>query len=320
MTVTQTDGTQGPPDWSCYGADAAYLVRPHLLMPHAIQPLADDGGTDDAAVDSADSGTGEDAATPPDDASASQDTGAPTTTVDAGRYTLNLIDFGTMQPNPGASVDILWGGSIVGDASFTGTIDDAGNVYYPTPPQGVLQLSYRVSGPGQAYVAWAGEVIVPPPGAITSNSVSNSTEKLLLGSILGSQEYDTTKAILVAGAKDCQFRDVNGGVFTVLDSTGTPVTSGTASGTPRAVYLYNGIPNDSCTYGTNSGRAVWAMVNAPVTNASPASPRTADYTLQFSGRMSASDAAPVVIATEAIEAFPDAISVDRPCRLSVPSN
>ena len=148
MTVTGPSGDQIPGDWSCYGPDASFLFVPSPSSPPS--PF-DDGGVDaddgsdssdaeipDTALPPPDTGTDApivDANPPPPDSSVPPDAAPPP---DAGPYTyaLSLTDFLTSVPPVGATVDITWGGSSLGAKAYTGTVDDAGLLFFPTPPAG----------------------------------------------------------------------------------------------------------------------------------------------------------------------------------------
>jgi hypothetical protein len=310
MTVTGPGGTQIDPDWSCYDAGAAFLFRPF-----------DEDGGDDAQADgeAVDAGEGDvaveagsdssppvDAAPPPADASVPDGAAQGT---DASNYALHITDFVTSLPPVGATVNLIWGPSSLADASATGTVDDAGIVFLPPPPAGQQLLSYYVSGDGQAPLFWLSTVIVPPPGQTAGNSISISSRSELLLGILASQQPDPSKAVIVTGAEDCQYRDVKGAQFQVIDTTtGQPVATGTNPGDPRTFYLDGALPNSACTFTSNSGRPVWSMINAPVDV-------SGRYELQFLGRMKGQPA-PVLISHTAIESYAGTATVHRAFRLN----
>jgi hypothetical protein len=317
MTVTGPDGGQIPPDWSCYAPDAAFLIHP--LPQPAIADAGEDA--DDAGLDAA-ADTGVDAAdsAPPVDSSAPVDSSTDSATAaDAGQdasYELHLTDFVSSVPPVGATVDIFWGPSTLTSVGWTGIVNADGIVYF-APPAGQQLLSYHVwNGPadaGQASEYWTGAPIVPPPGATPGNSLSTGSLSELLTSLLGSETPNAALATLVTGADDCQYRDVAGGQFQLVDSSGTPVATGTTQGSPRAFYLQNDLPAPQCQFTTNQGgRSVWSMINAPVTQ--PNSPGS--YKLQFIGRMTASQATPVVIDEYAIETYAGSVSVHRASRIN----
>jgi hypothetical protein len=311
MTVTGPKGTQVAPDWSCYDAGAAFLFR----------PFDDDGGDaaeDSEAPDAADSAVGADAgsdssapvdaAAPPPVDSSTEDVSAPE--ADASQYALQLTDFVTSAPPVGATVSILWGSSSLVDASATGTVNQAGLVFFPPPPAGQHVFSYYVTGDGQAPFYWLSSVIVPPPGQTAGNSLSVTSRNELLIGILASQQPDPTKAIIVTGAEDRQYRDVNGGQFQVIDTTtGLPVSTGTNLGDARSFYLDGALPNASCTFTSNSGRSVWSMINAPVDV-------SGRYDLRFTGRMLESQTAPVLVSHTPVESYAGTVTVHRAFRLN----
>jgi hypothetical protein len=315
MTVLGDSGTQVEPDWSCYATGAEFLFHP--------VPMDTDGGdggdaaTDDGAAPDAGADTSPPIdATPPVDSSAADSSPPPDAAV-ANDYILHLTDFVTGAPPVGANVDILWGPSRVGDGGgakaapdFSGTVDDAGLLFFKPPPSGTNLLTYEVTGAAQSDFIWLGAIIVAPPGQLNANSVATSSRAELLTSVLGSQSPDPNLALLVTAAEDCQYRDIMGGQFTVIDTTtGQPVATGTSPGVARAFYLENNLPNTLCTYTTNNGRSVWSMINAPVDT-------SGRYKIQYSGRMYASQTAPVVISEYPIESFAGASTVLRSGRIN----
>ncbi len=317
MTVNGPDGGQIAPDWSCYVDGAAFLFRP---LSH---PFVDDAATDDATADDAASeasiDAGTDAATPPLDAG--PDVSAPDAEADATApidaavvdYALHLSDFVSNAPPVGATVKITWGGSSIPVAAFTGTVDDAGIVLFPPPPSGQQLMSYEVTGSDQTNFWFLSSLIVPPtqaPGRTEGNSISTASAGVLLGAVLGSQKPTTAPAIVITGAEDCQFRDVNGGQFQIIDTTtGQAVESGTTADSPRAVYLQDNLPNPLCTFSSDQGRAVWAMINAPVDTSKR-------YMLQFSGRMTDDQLMPVLIDEVPVETYPGTATAHRTSRLN----
>jgi hypothetical protein len=308
MTVTGPDGGQIAPDWSCYADGAAFLYRP------LIDDASDDATAEDAGVDSSAPDAAPDAG--PVDAgvdSSAPDAAVPDASVNA--YALHLVDFVSTQPPVGATVNIVWGGSSVPAAAFTGTVDDAGVVLFPAPPSGTALMSYSVTGAVQYPYWFLSSTIVPPPGRTEGNSIATESELALVTTVLGSQKPNAALAIIISGAEDCQFRDVNGGQFQVIDTTtNAPVPTGTSAGDPRVVYLQQNLPNSECTYTTNQGgRAIWAMVNAPVDT-------TKRYVIQFSGRKTA-QSAPELIDSTAVETYTGSATAHRAFRLNaVPPN
>jgi hypothetical protein len=324
MTVTGPDGGQIPPDWSCYDAGAAYFVHP---FPEDVDASDDAGDAGDSAIDSApplDATPPVDATPPPVDSSVPDSSTPPE---DGGaNYMLQLTDFVSAAPPVGATVDIIWGLSsfapgisppVAATPSFTGQVNDAGILFFPAPPAGQQLVSYHVSNgaadAGQAPLYWLGVPIVPPPGATTYNSLSTSSESALLKSVLGSEMARSDLALIVSGATDCQERDLNGAQFQIVNTaTGEPVVSDGSPGSPISFYSQMNLPNVACTYTSNhEGRAVWAMVNGPVTAGS-----TTPYSIQFSGRMSASQSAPTLIDSYPVESYPGTTTVQRSGRLN----
>jgi hypothetical protein len=308
MTVTGPEGGQIAPDWSCYQDGAAFLYRPFDVdASDTGDASSEDGAAEDAQIDAPTSVA--DASPPPADSSAPD--AAPQPDASASDYSLHLTDFVSNAPPVGATVNVIWGPTSVGaTTAFTGTVNDAGLLFFPPPPSGTELLTYHVTGPGQAPLYWLSAVIVPPPGATAGNSISVNSETELLVSVLAGQSAASNLAILVTGAEDCQYRDVAGAQIQMIDTTTKqPVATGTTQGAPRTFYLQDNFPQTSCTYSSNVGRAVWAMVNAPVDTSQR-------YVLQLSGRMSASQTAPVLLDQVPVETYAGTTTVQRAFRLN----
>jgi len=315
MTVRNPyDGGQMAPDWSCY-ADGAVgsFIRPFI---------GDDGG--DAALDAADAAASDDAG-PSSDAggdSAVTDSGT-TPDASAGSYRLHITDFSSGQAPVGATVDIYWGTATLGNVAFTGTVDDAGIVDYPTPPAQTTSLSYFLH-PSSTELPFyfLSAPIIPPglntallgDGQIEGYSTSAATYANLVSAVFGEGETPSTALAVVTGAAiDCQGNDVQGAQFALIDdATGNAVATGTGSSDPRATYIVNNLPNESCTYTNNIARGIWALANAPVNQ--PGS--THSYSLQMSGRFTDSQTEPVVVDKFPIELYPGSITNGRAYLLS----
>jgi hypothetical protein len=337
-------GTSIAPDWSCYGTDAG--------VGSYARPLVDDAGGDDAAADASDAASPDagtdaeatDAATPDAGSDAGESTGS-----DAGTYYLHLADFSTLQAPVGATVDLFWGQPFNSGAAVSGQsaaetyvgVPSSGLIPYH-PPSGLLTLSYYVhpSNDAGTYdqepVYWYNLEVVPPGvnagtagnGQLESNSVSASTAQALVTSVLGSQPPQANLATLVTAARDCQNRDVTGAQLKLIDGlTGQDVTAGVSGpAAPVGFYFLNNIPDTTCTYTNNSGgKAVWAILNAPV-NAGPGVTPNADggaphpYILQMFGRTKDSDpAAGILISSTTVELYPGGDSVARVYKQGLPA-
>jgi hypothetical protein len=322
MTVLNDAGEQVPPDWSCYLPDASFLAR---ITPSDTDAGDDAGDASDAAAaeDAADAATLADSAAPADASS-----GPDASPGDAGpSYILKLSDFVSSAPPVGATVSIVWGGSSLASVAYTGTVNSQGLVFFPPPPAGQQLLSYFVAGStdadagaglGQSPLWWISAVIVPPPGQTSFNTLSRDNLSSLTTSILASEPPRPDLAIIVTGADDCQYRDVNGAQYNIIDTaTGVSLPTGTGPGDTRAFYLQDNLPNTQCTYTTNvGGRSVWSMINAP-TNLTPgATATTHTYMLQLSGRMYESQTTPVILDQYPLEAYPGTVTVQRGSRIN----
>jgi hypothetical protein len=317
MTVLDNSGNPVAPDWSCYQAgDGGFL---DLDAGDDAAETGDDGG----AVDS-----GDDGSVPPDantpDTSAPPDASSPDAGSDAsanGGNLLHVVDFSNGQAPAGASVDVVWGPLTAGTVAFTGTVDSNGLVAYPAAPAGVRVFSYHLyGGPSsnlQQPVYWDSMPIVTAGnGQAEGNSVAKSTYTVLVGSVLGSEQPNPNLSSIVAGGRDCAGHEVQGMQFQIVDGdTGQPIPTGNSVGSTRALYLKNNLPNVGCTYTTNSPRAVWAMINAPVNLGTGVTPH--NYVIQTLGRMKDSDTSPVVFDQHPVESYPGGVSVLRSGRYNL---
>jgi hypothetical protein len=234
-----------------------------------------------------------------------------------------VLDFASGIAPVGATVDVMWGPFTAVTPAYTGLIvDSAGTVSIPaTAPAGVLSLSYHIYGAttddaGAMYpVYWDALPLPTPPKVGPGTSVTQSTYDALSRSVLGSEKPNPNLSTLVAGAQDCQGREVQGAQFVIIDgATGMPVTLGNSVGSARAFYLKANLPAPDCTYTTNSARAVWSMINAPANLGTGVAAHS--YTVRFMGRMTDADTNAVVIDEHPVEAYPSSVTVLRSGRYS----
>jgi hypothetical protein len=337
-------GTSLTPDWTCYPATSTNSFdRPF------VEDAGDDASSDASDAAAADAGT--DAATTPDAGPGTgEDAGTDSGTVLSTDYLLHLVDFSTLQAPVGATVDLFWGEGAPNNSNPTAAIAgqpvaetfmvaaDAGGIIRYHPPPGLLTLSYYIhpSNDAGAYdqdpLYWYNLDVVPPGydagtagnGQLESNSISVSTDVALITSVLGSQPIQSNLAALVTAARDCAGNDVTGAQLKLIDGvTGQDVIAG-ASGpaAPVAFYFLNNIPDTTCSYTNNSGgKAIWAIINAPVNEGAGIDAGAAHpYVLQMYGRMTSSDPATgTLISSVPVELYPGGNSVARVYKQYLPA-
>jgi hypothetical protein len=324
LTVKDSNGNEVAPDWTCYFPDAGQGSFFHPIT--FVGDASDDGGdaaSDDAGTDSSapvDSGT--DSSTPPVDSGT--DSGAPATdggdagSVASGPYSLHIVDFSTLAPAGGATLDLFYGDSTNGTPDIAGaTLDSSGVLQFtpPTNPKPLVMSYFLHASSTQAPVYWHDVIVVPPGvnagqsgnGRAEANSVSLSTQTSLITSVFGSQQPNANAAVLVTAARDCMANDLQGAQLKLVDANGNDVATGTGATDPRGFYFVNNIPNETCTYTNNNERSIWALANAPV------DPTGKQYSLQMWGRMNDSDPPNGrLIDTVPCELYSAGISIVRP--------
>ena len=152
------------------------------------------------------------------------------------------------------------------------------------------------------------------PAFAEGQSITQAALAYLLSGILGSQSPAPGSALVVSAARDCQGREVRGGVLELIDGeTGQPVPTGKATGQLRSSYFFGGIPTEGCTF-TSADKAIWSAINAPVNMPGNAH----KYSVRLSGRMHDTDVAAAVLGETPIETWTDQASIVRPYRLTPP--
>jgi hypothetical protein len=306
MKYLDSKGVETLGDWSCYAPDAGFFF-----------PLGLDGG--DAGDDASDAG--DDASDAGDDASDAGDDAS----VDAGPAPVrfHLSDFVALTAVPSAHVDVFFNNTL-GTPDFSGITTDMGDAGPTTPgigefffpASGTPLIAYRVNAridaggglPDIKPLIWL-DIQSPKPGeTFLANSITQQSYDLLGGGIVGNTALDPQKMTVTIGVRDCQYRDVLGGIIELIDdATGQPLVSG--EGDFRAQYFGpNGFPEPTCKH-TVAQQSLYAAVNVP-------SDRS--ITVRASGRMSDSDTAPVVLGTRKLPAVPGFIIIVRPYRLTPP--
>lgn len=218
----------------------------------------------------------------------------------------------------GVTVDYFFGSSTLGAPAATRVFDTSGAVTLELP-DGVATLSVHVHGRARddrQSVAETREYDLPiPPGseAIEGYLLLQDQFALITNLALGGESPDLTKAVLTSVVRDCQGRDVSGGVFELIDGqTGKPIETGTDFGAPHSSYFQNALPTTNCTF-TSNEQAGWVMVNAPVNVDDQGQSRR--LRLRLKGRMRARDARPVMIAERDVELFAGTMSLVRVTKL-----
>jgi hypothetical protein len=261
-TLDLRTGVEGVPDWSCYGA-----------------------GVD--AFDDGDAGVSEAA-----------------TRMTAFRF--YGWDKSVIQ---GTTVDVYWGRKTLGKPNATRTFeDDAGEILFPLPvgerhvsvhTQAVFRADSRYD------ISELRDYDVPIPGdGGTAMGYINLRDRRAIAALIfgaGGEVYDPAKALIMVPVHDCKDDDVGGVTVELVDTdTGAVVQDVVEQGQPRSAYLFNALPDRSCTFtsaGTN--QAAWVMINAPV-NVSGDSV-THGYKVRLKGRMNAAQAQPLVFAERVVE-------------------
>jgi hypothetical protein len=231
---------------------------------------------------------------------------------------------GNKVPFPGeATVDVFFGPSALGEPAFTGVTDaDAGTIMFIAPAEeefvSVWVHATRMPASPLNDIVDLYELSLPivrPPAMIGASVLISSPVDSLLANVLGSRELgDRSKAILSAVVRDCRGHDVGGAQLELIDAEkNAPVPSGTAAGEPRTIYARFALPDPTCTYTSPEG-SEWLMVNAP-TNVSDGA-LTHAYRVRATGRMRASDSAPVTLGEPAVELSSGGFTVARPYRIS----
>jgi hypothetical protein len=308
ITVRDSNGNQVAPDWSCYSG--ASLAPFDVDGGDGGDAAGDDGG--DAAADAADaandaaSEAGGDAGT---DAAPPGDAGP--------MLKLSVIEFVTHQPVGGAHIELHFGSDTGNTPDFIGDTDDGGILSFPFPTNDAGVLSYYATGPTLFDVQFFSQPITKNvQGTTLGYSITKSNTQILIAAVLGSEPEDTSKAILVAAARDCQQRELRGAQFVLMDDDAQqPVAGSSTPGGVRLNYFNDqGLPDPRCDFTSNGNQAVWAVLNAPVNMPG----HTHNYSLHLSGRQSESDTAPHEIFAGPIELWANAGNVARPFKVTPP--
>jgi hypothetical protein len=293
------------PDFSCYVDDDAGTFL--LLEDGGDEASVDDGGILDAALDVALDAPLDAIAT---DAGDAQVTDAATDAAPAPR-TFHLTDFLNGSAVAGASVDLFWGITADKQPDFTATTDGTGSFAFQSPA-GERLYAFRVNDSTTLTpLVWYDLPIMN--GSNEGACLTKQEAAQLIGGIVGSQLPDPSKATLVSGVRDCQGREVRGGLLELIDdATGQPIPTGTAKGEARVRYFVNNFPDEKCTF-TSNDPSIWAVINAPTNMPG----KTHGYTLRFKGRRK-TDAAPVLLGQRSLELWPGKTTIGRAYRLTPP--
>jgi len=322
LTVLDDKGSQVAADLSCYEADAAFLAPIHT----SLLDDAGDADTDaaDADVDAADGeapDTGTDAAITDAGSDAQIDSGT-----DAGpsaTTTVQVLEFVTKQATDDILVKVFYGKSVTGTPKYAGTTANGGLLTFPAPPSDVKTLSFNASTAdgGAAYtpVNMYDTPILAPPNKTIDYTISSVDQAILVSAVLGSEPLSPAKTILVSAARDCQARDMRGGILELVDdATGQVVTTDKSTGGARIVYFNEvGLPSTTCTFTTNVSQSVWSVLNSPV-NIDATGTSTHSYSVRLRGRRTKADPQPVVLNQVPVELWGTAGNVVRPYKQTPP--
>jgi hypothetical protein len=293
-------------DWGCYDPDAAFLDPIVTIAALDAGADADDGSTAaDADMDSA---------APVD---AGEDSAAP---VDAGGMVkFHLVDFIARTPVGGGNVDIFYGNDITAAPSFSGTSAGPdgglggagyGDFFFPPPPAPGTLTGVHVhaagTGPSALHdVIWLSNVMPGAGHTYEGASITEGSIQLLAAGIGASTKPGTM--IITMGARDCQYRDVQGATVEVIDeATGQPLPPAQTPTDPRFAYFdVTNLPNTACTH-TVAQPALFAGINVPTDKS---------LTVRVSGIMHPGEA-PKVLGEKHLTPVPDKILIDRPYRLN----
>ena len=306
-------------DWSCYGSDAGFLA-PIIALDAGVD--AADAGPDgdvDAGVDAGvDSGV--DAGAGIDSGGVDGGTGSGT---DAGPLPVRFLleDFIARTPVAGAKVDIYYGNTAQGSPDFTGVsapltappggpnTAGPGELLFPAPPANTLfafHVNATTTGNTTLQDVWWFSNVAKPGDKFLGASITQATQTFLLSGLGVTQTPGTMQ--LTVGARDCQYRDVQGAIIEVIDdTTGLALTKGKLPNEPAVAYFgLDSLPDPRCTH-TVATPSLYAVANAPTDHS---------LTVRLSGRMSESDATPKVFAQSKIPSVANVIVIDRPFRIS----
>jgi len=303
MVLVDQNGQTSAPDWSCYDTDGGFLM-----------PLDLDGGDGGDAVVDMDAS---DAAIPPD---AAPDAGMDAGTGDGGTgptAKFALTDFVSLAPVGNVTVQLFYDNDATHNPDFTGMTADmsAGN---GTPthagfgefffPLGSTQtLAYRIPPSMlEKELVWYDNRTPLAGQTYQGQSITNTSYNLLINGILGTGSADPNKMNVVVGVRDCNFKDVSGGIVQLIDdTTGMPLPTGNGPTDMRTSYFLGSVPDTRCTH-TTAPNSLYSGLNVPTDRS---------VTARAFGRKSASDAAPVLLGERKIPVHKNAIVIVRPYRI-----
>jgi len=299
-----TSGNLQPPDWSCYAADGAFASPP--------TPFVADGSDEEAVPDA-----------PPDAPEAgSPEASVPEAGTEAGPTTdtFQLTDFTTHFLVTGATIDLFYGNTLANgatpDLTATTSSTDAGpgglaGFLFPPPPGEVFgyRVKARTASPALQEVVQLDNLTPVPGTTFPGNSITLSAFQTLVAGVLGTANTAAGTAVVVTGARDCAAHELLGGTFQLLDdTTGQPIPTGMGPTDVHEIYFgTDNFPHPECTHTVSSPIALWGAINVPVGGT---------LRLEFWGRMTASDTAPVKIDSRVLELIANDIMIERAYRLT----
>jgi hypothetical protein len=308
MMIQDQAGNPQMPDWSCYDDDASAFV------PFGLDAGLDvdlDGLVD---VDLGDAGGDAEMDAGADAADAAMQTDAGADAAAAPHCTFRDVDFVAMAPVPNLKVQLFFNNNAMsGSPDFTGTTNANGEFTFPVPTTPLMAYlipsqTGMTSGQDVKALAWYDNISCKSGETYAGFSITATSYNLLSGGILGGTAVDPARMTLVSGVRDCQFRDVGGGLIEIVDAvTGQVVPPGNGASDYRGSYFGSGgTPDARCTH-TVAAQSLYAAVNVPI-----------DHPLKVRalGRMKASDVAVRNLGERTIPAWADTIAIIRPYRLT----
>ncbi|MEB2312010.1 MAG: hypothetical protein OZ921_20255 [Sorangiineae bacterium] len=234
-------------------------------------------------------------------------------------------DFLTGNAVPDLDVDLYEGDHIYGQTPFaSGTTKgpesggpaelNDGELFFPTPAASVI--AYHVHAkPNVAKEFYGfGDRMFAPPRRIEGTTIRPSDYATLATAVANAYPGTTPGwtppagyGIVAAPIRDCDDDDLRGARFVLVDGdTGKPLPAGNCDTDARYIYSDADVPQPKCTF-SHPKQSLGVVINVPPnTDAATAAHK---YKLQFWGRISESDAEPVLFMEQEVEVFADAVTV-----------
>jgi hypothetical protein len=330
MYVLDQNGNQVPPDWSCYQPDAAALVP--LDFDAGDGGDGDDGPGDDASDsgdDTGDDAAGDDSSTPVDAAPPPVDAG-PDSGPPAATCRFHMVDFeNNALALPNLPVDFFFSNDTTKTPDFSATTADfsagdggptapaSGDILMPIPTGAVwaYRSHARSADAGASYepveaINWLDLGACTAGQTIVGEAISVSNYQELVSAVLNGGSPDPTKESITTGVRDCQNRNVAGGIIHIVDdATMLPVPTGEGASDFHEQYFDKSVfPDTTCTH-TTLPQSLYAAINVPTDR---------PLHVHAYGRMTASDSvsSPPLLGVRTVPVLPGQIVIVRPDRLT----